>query len=324
MISKLRSTISKINTGVIKIPTLLGIGVLLIGLAGGVYLATQNQTLKSKAAVSAQPKNVNVVNLSGTSAAIYWQTDEPSTGYIKAGIGSADKQLYRDDRDTSAPTSHKLHFVTLTNLQQDTTYSYFIYSDAITYPQTPLNFKTALTTPNIDWPPLVGTIIDTNNAVLDEAIIALSLPEAQRLATITKTGGNFILPLSDIKTADLTNPLPADKTYLAKLDIIGTSKVAQATISLPLKETALPPVTLDSTVDFTQTGNTQQTSVPASTLSAELVNYDLNRDGVINYADLSIILQNFGAISGKNPKADLNNDKVIDQKDANLLLPYVK
>lgn len=319
MIFKFKEIITKIDAGIVKIPTLVGMGVLLIGLAGGAFLVTQNQTLKSKAAVTSSPKNINIVNLNSNSASIYWQTDETTSGFIRAGIGTQEKQLYRDDRDLSSPELHKLHFVTLTNLQPETTYYYQIYSGAITYPIEPLNFKTSAVTPNLSWLPLVGTIIDANNQTIDEAIVTLNLPEAQKLATVTKANGNFILPISDIKTADLVNPLPINKVYTAKLDILGTSKNAQATVLLPTQST-LPPIILGSNVDLTQT-------VPKiSSLSAEINKYDINGDGIVNYTDLSIILQNFGSINSesKNPKTDLNGDGVVNQKDANLLIPYLK
>lgn len=320
MTFNLKETISKINTGVIKIPTLVGMAILLIGLIGGVYLATQNQSLKSKAAVSTQPKNINVVNLNSTSASIYWQTDEATTGFIQAGIISQNKIVYRDDRDISSPQPHKLHFVSLTNLQPNTSYSYQIYSGPETYPTSgQLDFKTTSEVPNLDWPPLVGTIIDINNQAIDEAIIILNLPEAQKLATIAKAGGNFILPLSDIKTADLTSSLAIDKIYSAKLEILGTDKTAQATVSLPPQTVGLAPITLGNIVDLTQT--TPQIASP----SAALNKYDLNSDGIVNFADLSIVLQNFGPVAeAKNPKADLNNDSVIDQKDVTLLNTYLK
>lgn len=325
MISNFKETITKINSGIIKIPTLIGMGVLLLGLAGGVYLVSQNQTLQSKAAISSQPKNVNTANLSESSVSIYWQTDQVTTGFIRAGTTQQSTNIYLDDRDPSSPQPHKLHFVTISNLQPETTYYYQIYSGTIIYPPTFSSFKTPAIRANLNWPPIVGTIIDINNQAIDEAIITLNLPEAQTLATIAKTGGNFILPISDIKTADLTNPLP-NQIYTAKLDILGTSKTAQAVLSMPPTTTALPPIVLGSSVDLTQPGKTLPFSAPnISTSSTEINSYDLNRDGVVDFADLSIVLQNFGTTANaKNPNADLNKDGVIDQKDTNLITSYLK
>lgn len=316
--------ISSINTGIIKIPTLLGMGVLLIGLAGGVYLVTQNQSLKSKAAISASPKNVNVINITDNSAAIFWQTDEPTIGYIQAGHVQQLNLNFRDDRDSGPPQAHKLHFVTLSNLTPETTYNYQIYSGAIVYSPQPDSFKTSTQLPILGWSSLVGTVIDANNQAIDEAIISLNLTGAQKLATIAKGGGNFILPLSSLKTTDLTNSFPTDKSpYTAKLEITGTAKNATATIFIPSQDIALAPIILGTNVDLTQNNQSASTQLTVATSSAEINKYDLNSDGVINYADLSIMLQNFGK-TPNNPKADINGDGVVDQKDANLLIPYLK
>ena len=89
--------------GIITIPTLAGMGILLLGLIAGVYLVTQNQILKSKASISFVPKEINIVNLSANSAAIYWKTEDKTIGYIQAGASGQPKSTYWDDRDQSAP-----------------------------------------------------------------------------------------------------------------------------------------------------------------------------------------------------------------------------
>lgn len=323
-----KDILSKINSGIIKIPTLVGVGILLIGLTAGVYLATQNQILKSKAAVNSLPKNVNVVNLSATSAAIYWQTDESAPGFIQAGISTQQKSTYRDDRDLNAPQLHKLHFVTLTNLSAATTYYYQIYSGSSVYPNTPATFTTSQPITPLNWSPLVGTVLDTDKHPVSEALIILELTGAQKMATITKIGGNFILPLSNLKIADLTDSFPEEKTpYTAKLIIFGPLNNTQTTISVPPQDTALHPIVLtntDSLAEPTEQNLISPTTTPKTvTPSAGISSYDLNGDGVIDETDLSIVLKNFGP-NPQNPKADLNGNGTIDQHDADLIIPYLK
>ncbi len=308
-------TLIKLNSGIIKMPTLLGMGILLIGLAAGVYLATQNQIIKSRAAITLTPKNINVVNLSDDSVSIYWQTDEPAVGFVKAGNTIELQSTYRDDRDLNTPEPHKLHFVTLTNLKPTTTYYYQLYSGSVVYPTTPATFKTTVIIPVLSWAPLIGTVFDSNNQPVNEAFVIFSLDGSQKLTTITKTGGNFILPLSNLKTADLTKSFPEEKnSYKTTLEIFGPENNAQITISVPIQTTSLPPIFLGKNNDF------------SATSSAEITKYDLNGDGVVSTLDLSIILKNFNlpAKELKNPKADLSNDGVVNQKDADLILPYLK
>lgn len=311
-----KDILSKINSGIIKIPTLVGVGILLIGLIAGVYLATQNQILKSRAAVSSLPKNVNIVNLSATSAAIYWQTDELTPGFVQAGISMLQKSTYRDDRDLNAPQLHKLHFVTLTNLNPGTAYYYQINSGSNVYPDTPASFTTPQPTAPLNWSPLIGTVLDIDKQPISEALIILQLTGAQKMATITKTGGNFILPLSNLKTVDLTKSFQETTPNVAELIIFGPINSTQTTISIPPQDTALHPIVL------TNTGLSEGVEKIA-TGSAGISSYDVNRDEVIDAVDLSIILKNFGPGSN-NPKADLNGDGVIDQSDADLIIPYLK
>lgn len=321
---------TKIHSGVIKIPTLIGLGVLLVGLAGGVYLTTQNQILKTRAAASFAPKNVNVYNLSASSAAIFWQTDEAVTGFVQfVQAETSEKSIYRDDRDVNTPQPHKLHFVTLTNLTPNTTYSYQIYSGEIIYPNTPATFTTLSPTETLNWNPVVGIILNADNRPADEALIVLELANAQKQATVTKMGGNFIMPLSNLRTADLLKIFSGNNTpHKAKLIISSPQSSSRVSIFVPSENPSLPPVILGKDADLTQNSTHQKpTTTP---ISVEIQKYDLNSDSIINATDISIILKNFGdiknnaSVSAEKQKMDLNKDGAIDQKDVNLILPYLK
>lgn len=309
---------SKFNSGIIKIPTLLGLIILLLGVIGGIYLVNQNQILKTRAAVSSSPKNVNVYNLSGSSAALSWQTDEAAIGFVKAGSSLSESKTYLDDRDSTAPSPHKLHFITLTNLKPQTTYSYQIYSGPTIYPDPPATFITSAYVPPLNWNPIAGTIIDSDNQPVSEALIILELNNAQKLASITKSGGNFILPLSDLKTFDLSKSYPESlNPYKAVLKITGPASSSQTTLFVPLSGSSLPPVILGKNSDLTSN-------------YTEIKKYDLSGDNAINEVDLSIILKNFGSFkntssnSAEKLKADLNKDGIVDQKDADLIISYLK
>ncbi|MBI4037266.1 fibronectin type III domain-containing protein [Candidatus Daviesbacteria bacterium] len=284
----------------IKIPTLLGLGVLLIGLLVGVALVAKPQFLTSRAAVSAVPKNITVVNLSGTTASIYWQTEQETTGFVKLGTTTTTDQTFTDDRDSGVPKPHLLHFVTLTNLSPNTTYYYKVTAGSTIYPtKAPLTFQTVTDTPLSDNQPIIGTALNADLTPASEAVITLKLPNAT-LATITKMAGNFILPLANLSSFTATTS--------ATLTIFDFQKSSKVQIQLP-STSILPPITLGEDLDLTP-----KVASPTSTRAK----YDLNGDGVVNSLDLAIILKNLG----KNPKikqADLNEDGVVDQKDVNLM-----
>src|SRR3989344_7038451 len=238
-----------------KIPTLLGIGVLLIGLFGGVFLVTKNQfnVFKTQAGVSAEPQKITVANLSGNSASIYWQTDKAVPGFVEAGPGITLGLTFRDDRDEGAPKPYLLHFVTLNNLSPNTTYYYKIVSGANTYPAQPLSFKTLESVQSFPNSPLIGQIVDENLQPVGEALINLSIPGNSNLATITKISGNFILPLTAIP--DLTsNPE-------AVLTIFNGEKSSKINLKLPFTEESLPQIILGKDINLVALESSPSTSV---------------------------------------------------------------
>ncbi len=300
------------NTG-IKIPTILGIGVLLVGLVGGVFLVSQNQlaVFQTKAAKSVEPQKITLANLSGNSAAIYWQTEEESPGFIEAGPGPSLGLTFGDDRDMGAPKSHKLHFVTLTNLSPDTTYYYKIVSGSTSYPlDNPLSFKTPATIESSSNSPLIGQIIDMSKQPINEALISISIPGAANLATITKVSGNFILPLTTLYNQEMNKPFDLISNPAASLTVFDGEKSSRINFKLPFPDNSLPQIILGQDADVTPS-----VSSPSATIS---VKYDLNKDGTLNALDAGIVFNDFGK-KGQNILGDLNGDGVVDQKDIDIL-----
>lgn len=293
------------------IPTLLGLAILILGLAGGVILATKPGLLglQTKAAPTSTPTNINIVNISDTSASVCWQTDQLISGFIQADTNPNNrKMVFQDDRDLQGPQNHKLHFVTLIKLSPNTVYYFKIKSGSSTYPTgDPLSFKTEPSAISFSHQPIIGIVLDSNLQPVDEAIITLQIPGTQKLATITKAAGNFILPLTQIKIEDHTQ---------ATLSAFNTQASSQVLLTLPLKDQTLTPITLGKDLDL---------AFKIASPTATEPQYDLNGDGVINSLDRSIVLKSFGPLrpeASKNPQnrgADLNRDGIVDQKDLDII-----
>ena len=124
-------------------------------------------------------------------------------------------------------------------------------------------------------------------------------------------GGNFLIPLSYIRKNDLSGIYPLEEGTNAKITIVSDKGSASLLFSLKNNSAPLPAIKLGQSLDLT---TPKETPPP---------NYDLNNDGKINSADNAIILDNIGKNS-KNPKADLNKDKVVDQKDLDLIAQKLK
>lgn len=296
-----------------KIPTLLGLGIIMVGLAMGIFLANQNQILKSKASPSVEPKNVTLVNLSATHASIYWQTQAPTSGFVQLGTSPLSTQTFRDERDLQAPQNHQLHFVTLTDLQPETVYYYKINSGILTYPdQDTLNFKTLPRNTSLDVQPLIGTVVDQYNKPVTEAIITLQIPNAQKLAAITKIGGSFVLPLNEIYPLSPQTEVLLNPQLKAEMTIFSSENQSKITLNPFSTSLISPPLIVGENKDLTI-----PTAVP-TTLTPQAPSYDLNKDGKVNSLDRSLIIKNFGS----NPAlktADLNQDGVVNNQDLQLL-----
>lgn len=296
-----------------KIPTILGLGIILIGIITGVFLTLQEQIIISKASISVSPQNLTLSNLSDTEVTISWQTSSPVTSFITYGQASPNEVTVLDDRDTNSPAAYSIHYVTLKNLLPKTTYQYKIISGKISSEinkfttAAPLNSQTG-------FRPIIGSIFDGDKP-LNEGVVYLSIAEASTESSLVKTSGNFLIPISQIRTSNLSDIYPLTEDTTAKLTVLSPKGQATAIFRLKDSDSGLPSIKLGEDLDLVTSSSNP---FPSPTSNQDLDKYDLNGDGKINTADNSIILGNLGK-NPKNKKADLNGDGVVDQKDLDLM-----
>lgn len=268
-----------------KIPTLLGLGVLIAGLTSGVFLVSTNQIFKSQASPSFEPLGIEISNISDTQATVSWSSQSPISGFVKASENLSLDQTYKDDRDESTPQNHHSHFVTLRNLTPKTTYHFKIQSGATLYPDTPLTFTTSGEVSTQNLLPIIGQILTPDYLPADDVLVLLNIPGSQKLASITKSGGSFILPLAQLLTEDLSTDYLLPETQVkAHSIIIGSSGKSKVELTLPLSNSEIPPVIIgqDQVLEAEE-----PTATPSPTPKL-----DLNDDGIVNSVDRIIGQQN--------------------------------
>lgn len=299
-----------------KIPTLLGLTIIIAGTIAGVYFGVKDQSLLSLASPNLTPQNITFTNIEDHTVTVSWQTLQPTTSFITFGKTSVKEQSALDERDGNTPKIHRLHYVTIKNLQPQTTYQLKIISGK-TVSQT-LNFTTSLPSSNQNgFGPVIGTIADGDNP-LDQGIVYLSISGAITQSALVKNLGNFLIPISFMRKSDLSDIYKPSEDDIAKLTVISDKGQASALFKLKSSGQPLPPIKLGQNIDLV---NPEISPSPTPT-AQELNKYDLNEDGFINANDHAIILQNFGK-SPKNKKADLNGDGVVDQKDLDLMAKQI-
>ncbi|MDD5147613.1 MAG: dockerin type I domain-containing protein [Candidatus Daviesbacteria bacterium] len=311
-----------------KIPTLLGLSLILLGIISGLYLVLREQVFLSQAAPDLAPQNITISNIVEDSVTVSWQTNAPTASFITFGQKNPGEQTVLDDRDSDPPAGgpkpHSLHYVTLKNLLPETNYQFKIISGK--FASDILKFETASPLTNqAGFTPIIGSVLNGNKP-LDDGIVYLSIPEAVTESALIKTGGNFLIPLSQIRKADLSDIYPLTEETVAKLTI--NSDEGSASTLFQLKTgMPLPPIKLGQTIDLTVS---QETPTPAPTIK-DLDRYDFNSDGKINSTDYAILSSCFGkkpstTLPGNRScaKTDINTDGIINQKDLDLMSQKLK
>lgn len=311
-----------------KIPTLLGLGLIFLGIAAGLYWVLRDQIFLSQIAPNLTPQNIAVTNITDNSAIISWQTNTATVSFVTFGRKDPGEQKAPDDRDTlnassgQKPQSRLIHYVTLKNLLPGTHYLFKIISGRLTSEimkfdtATPLSVQTGFT-------PVIGSVLDGDNP-LNDGVVYLSIQDAAPQSSLIKAGGNFLVPISRIRNNDLSNIFSPTEGATAKLTIRSDSGNASILFKLKTNSSPLPAVKLGQDVDLT-VESPQETPGPSPTVK-DLDKYDLNSDGKINAADYTIVTSCFErnldtTLSGGQPctEADLNTDKTISQKDLDLM-----
>lgn len=312
-----------------KIPTLLGLSLILLGIISGLYLVLREQIFLSQAAPNLAPQNITITNITDDSVVISWQTNATTASFITYGQKNPGEQTALDDRDgsppTSRPKSHLIHYVTLKNLLPNTNYLYKITSGKLT--SETMKFDTATPITNqAGFTPVIGSITDGNNP-LNDGVVYLSIQDAITESSLIKTGGNFLIPISQIRNIDLSDVFPLTEETIAKLTIHSDKGNASILFKLKANSSPLPAVKLGQDLDLTVP---IETPIPSPAIK-DLDKYDLNNDGKINAADFSILATCINkkpavVLPGKIAcmKADIDTDRVINQKDMDLMSQKLK
>lgn len=308
-----------------KIPTILGLGVIFLGLASGLYLVFKEQVFLSQASPDLTAQNITVSNLTDKQATISWQTNAATPSFITFGQNNPSEQTALDDRDINIPQPHTVHYVTLKNLLPQTNYQFKIISGKIISnvgefdTAKPLANKSILT-------PIIGSVLD-GNTPLNEGVAYLTINGAATQSAPVKTGGNFLISLSDLWKSDLSDPYSLTENTTAKITLISDKGSASLITKITANTNPLPPIKLGQNLDLTIV---EATPKPQPSIK-NLGKYDPNNDNAINAADYVIVSSCFdkplATVLPPNiacTKADINGDKKVDQKDLDLISQKLK
>lgn len=242
-----------------RIPTIIGLGILLVGLVGAVLLVQQQQQLESRASEAAPPPHdVSISNVSDQRFTVTWMTDDAATGFVMLERAETAERVL-DDRDkrTSSLGTSTTHMVTIENLAPATTYRFRIGEGTDTlFDQQgrPYEARTGPTLPNPPSPDSAqGLVLTSSRNSAAGSMVFAELPGGQLLSSLVTSSGNWIIPLSTARDQTLALWLPYDRsttTYTLRVDggIEGRADAVLTTAA----DRPVPPIVLGQSYDFRQ------------------------------------------------------------------------
>lgn len=194
-----------------RIPTLLGIAVLVVGLIAGTLLFSQGTgVFAPRATPQTTPKNIRVTNVTDSTFTISFLTDAATKGFVKYGETAGElSRESADDRvqlSANSDLSFTLHHITVRGLQAERTYHYVLGSGGALFDQEGVPFT--VTTAKAGGTPsaaktINGVVLNENGSPAVNSVVYVTLPGAGEMsALIRNQSGNWAVPLSDARKTD--------------------------------------------------------------------------------------------------------------------------
>jgi hypothetical protein len=230
------------------IPTLLGIFILIFGIASGVILLNAKQIFKLGAKEDTEPKNFRVSNISDDSFTISFITPNESSSFIKIG---ADRYFLGETQILRQTEKNDTHYYDIKNLLPEKEYFVYLNTNGVDYfLDEPKTIKTGVKLgEDINSQILYGKVYSESGEELEGAIVYLQSGNDSLLSTKTANDGGFALTASRSKSADLTSyeKIDPDKTLI---QILVQHGLLTSSVTTYLKNAQpLPPIILGNNQD---------------------------------------------------------------------------
>lgn len=263
-----------------KIPTILGLLLIVGGIIGGYYYF---QGTKSTTSTEIVPKQVRITNIADNKFTISWISSAPSSGHVEYGIvGEKLAQTAKDERDGNDPNLRLTHHVTVEGLQPSTSYAFRILAG-----ETPTRFDNNGSPYNVTTGPVIGATPSSENFYgkaelptkqgAEGAIAYLTLPGGATASTLVGSTGNYAFTLSTMRADDLRSYLKYDPSAtIGSLTIENGKQQSVSAVSLA-NAAPVPTITLGQNVDFLTVADAPdiaQVEVVPSPVAAQILNVE--------------------------------------------------
>ena len=254
-----------------RIPTLFGVGILVIGLVIGViFIGKGAGVFAPRATAETTPKNVKITNLSEGIFTVSFLTDSATPAFVKYGTEEkALNQQQPDDRDQMSGTiaDYTSHHITVRGLQPATVYYFVIGTGSgALFDNNGAIFK--ITTAKKAGAPaaaktIYGSVTTESGAPADGGIVYIKVPGAYEQSSLIKSSGSWAIPLSGARTTD--GNAYAAVTDETEIQVIAQGPLLKDTSALSVMvKNAQPVATIAFGKPVAQTPTSSPTPSPTS------------------------------------------------------------
>ncbi|MDO8657913.1 MAG: Ig-like domain-containing protein [Candidatus Levybacteria bacterium] len=239
-----------------KIPTLLGLILIILGIGLTSFLVKSGIITTGRATPTSNPQNLKITNVFDTSFTVSYITQTSDTGYISYGKDEKTGSTVLDDRDQllGKTNFYKVHYITVKNLQANTKYFFTILSGKDTFLNNnkPFDITTAspLGSKVSSQKTLSGKVILLDGNVPKESIVFVNGTNTNILSTLVKNDGTYTLDLDLLRSTDLNSYLTLSENDVIQIKIIGDSGESNVKI-LAKQANSIPTIILSKDYDFT-------------------------------------------------------------------------
>lgn len=212
-----------------KFPTIVGLLVLVVGVALGVFLIQQQQIFRLGASAELTPKNVQITNVADNMFTVSWTTDTETVGFLNWGESNSLGKTANAD----IPTESHAHSVTVSELLPNTQYFFSINSNAQEFkdggsPWTVTTTSDLGVSPNTSV--LSGTVLDEAGSPAGGALVYARSAGMNTLSVQASPGGRWVIPLSYAVNASGTAHATIVDNTLFDIEVVTGTSVSTAQV----------------------------------------------------------------------------------------------
>lgn len=252
----------------VKLPTILGLALLVLGVAAGVVLVQTRQVFKAAADPSETPQQVKITDITERGFVVSWVTEKPTLGFVSYGTSDSLGTVANQKPSTQNSLVHR---ISVENLKPAANYFFKVGSGKNTFDKNGQAYqvKTAPIPSSVPQTDIIfGTVNTASGAPGAGVIVYATIPAAVTLSSLTDEAGKWTVPLSTARNTNLSSfALYNPQTEI--IDIMvqgGGSQIASAKVKTG-NARPVPPITLGKTHDFTKLTPLPEGGTPKSEIN---------------------------------------------------------